>query len=128
MLWQNRQESSNVEDRRGISGGGLVAGGGIIGVIVLLINFFMGDGDISQLPQVLNNSAPQQQQQMSPQAEAADNERAKFVKVTLHETEIVWQKLMSQNGSSYPPPTLVLFRNSVNSGCGGASAESGPFY
>lgn len=128
MLWQNRQESSNVDDRRGISGGGLVAGGGIIGVIVLLINMFMGDGDVSQLPQVLNNTPAQQESQLSPEAEAADNARAKFVKVTLHETEVVWDKLLSQNGSSYPPPTLVLFRNSVTSQCGGASSESGPFY
>ena len=51
MLWKGRRESTNVDDRRGMSGGGLAVGGGIIGVIALLINFFLGGGDPSQLPQ-----------------------------------------------------------------------------
>lgn len=126
MLWQGREGSSNVEDRRGISGGGLVAGGGIIGVIVLLINMFMGNGDASQLPQVIQNGPSQQQ--MSPQEKAADDERAKFVGVVLKETENVWHKIFAEKGSEYTEPVLVLFRNSVQSACGGASAASGPFY
>lgn len=125
MLWKGRSQSSNVDDRRGLSTGGMVAGGGIIGVIVLLINMFMG-GDID--PTVLQQIPGGGQQQMSPQEQAADDERAEFVKVVLKETEDVWNTIFAQSGEDYPEPTLVLFRDAVQSGCGTASAQSGPFY
>lgn len=128
MLWQGREGSSNVEDRRGLSGGAIAGGGGVIGIIVLLISFFMGDGDVSQLPQIIQNSSNGQTQTLSPEAEAADNERAKFVGVVLRETEKTWQKLFSEQGGQYVEPKLVLFRDAVESGCGGASKASGPFY
>jgi len=70
MLWQGRQRSSNVDDCRGISGGGLAVGGGVSGGIVLLINFFIGGGDISQLPQVAQGGRPQQE--MTAEEKAAD--------------------------------------------------------
>ena len=44
MKWMNRRQSSNVEDRRRIKGGGKLAiGGGLIGIIVLLITMFGGE-------------------------------------------------------------------------------------
>ena len=126
MLWQGRRESSNVDDRRGMSGGKLVAGGGIIGVIALVLNFLLGGGDGgSELPQL---PAQTQTEQLSPQEQAADDQRAKFVKVVLATTEDVWSELLPQMGKSYPPPTLVLFRDVVESACGNASSASGPFY
>ena len=124
MLWQGRRQSSNVEDRRGIGAGGLAIGGGVIGVIALIINLLMG-GDPSQIPELL----PQQQNQpMSAEQAAADEERAQFVKVVLAETEDVWNGIIGKQGQDYREPTLVLFRNIVQSGCGNASAASGPFY
>jgi uncharacterized protein len=124
MLWKGRRQSGNVEDRRGMSGGRVVAGGGIIGVIVLVINFLMGDGDLSQMQTQL----PTQQQTLSPEEQAADDERAEFVKVVLAETEDVWNTIFRENNKQYQEPVLVLFRGAVQSGCGGASAEVGPFY
>lgn len=124
MLWQGRRQSSNVDDRRGIGAGGLAIGGGVIGVIALIINLLMG-GDPSQIPEML----PQQQSQpMSPEQQAADDERAQFVKVVLAETEDVWNSILQKQGQNYPEPTLVLFRDIVQSGCGNASSASGPFY
>ena len=124
MLWQGRRQSSNVDDRRGIGAGGLAIGGGVIGVIALIINLLMG-GDPSQIPEIL----PQQQSQpMSPEQQAADDERAQFVKVVLAETEDVWNSILQKQGQNYPEPTLVLFRDIVQSGCGNASSASGPFY
>jgi predicted metalloprotease len=129
MRWQGRTESENVEDRRGMSTGGKVmAGGGLLGVIVLVVNLLLGgNGDSIQLP-----TLPDQQQtsgrQLSPEEEAADNERASFVKVVLHETEVVWSKIFSSRGQQYQAPTLVLFRDAVESGCGNASSSTGPFY
>jgi predicted metalloprotease len=126
MLWQGRQGSSNVDDRRGISGGGLVAGGGILGVIVLLVNFFLGGGDSSQIPQIIQQGGPRQE--MTAEQKAADDQRAEFVKVVLADTEDVWNKLFQDMGKDYPDPTLVLFSGTTSSGCGNASSASGPFY
>jgi predicted metalloprotease len=125
MLWRGRRESSNVDDRRGMSTGGLVAGGGILGAIVLVLNFLLGGGDVSQLPTELPGG---QATELSPEQKAADDERAQFVKVVLAETEDVWNQLFSQRGEDYPEPTLVLFRQGVQSGCGTASSQTGPFY
>lgn len=125
MLWQGRRQSSNVEDRRGMSVGGLAVGGGVIGVIAIILNLLFGGGDVSQIPELLPG---QESGQMSPAESEADNQRAQFVKVVLAETEDVWNNIFQQQGSDYPEPTLVLFRDAVQSGCGMASAASGPFY
>ena len=126
MLWQGRRQSSNVEDRRGMSAGGLAVGGGVIGIIAVIVNLLLG-GDVSQLPPELM-PGQQQSTQLSPTAEAADNKRAEFVKVVLAETEDVWNNVFRQQGSAYQEATLVLFRDAVQSGCGSGSAASGPFY
>jgi predicted metalloprotease len=126
MQWFGRRESSNVEDRRGMSGGGIAAGGGIIGVIVYLIYSFLG-GDPNSAPSL----QPQQQQQqstMSPEEQAEDDKRAQFVKVVLADTEDVWGQVLPKYGTQYQDPTLVLFRDAVQSACGQASSASGPFY
>ena len=125
MQWIGRRESDNVDDRRGISGGGVAAGGGIIGVIFLIAKFLLGGGDTTDLQQAF---PPQQQQEMTAEQKAADDERARFVKVVLADTEDVWDKIFGDMGRQYSKPTLVLFRGSTTSGCGGASAQSGPFY
>jgi uncharacterized protein len=126
MLWRGRRESTNVDDRRGMSTGGLVAGGGILGAIVLVLNFLLGGGDASQLPTQLPGAGGQSQ--LSQEQQAAEDERAQFVKVVLADTEDVWNQLFSQQGQDYQEPTLVLFRDGVQSGCGSASSQSGPFY
>ena len=126
MKWLGGRESGNVEDRRGISAGGVAIGGGVIGIIIYLINVFMG-GDASQIPQ-LPQQSPQQEQQMTAEEKAADDERASFVKVTLGYTEDVWKDLFENAGKTYSEPVLVLFRNNVESACGLAGSASGPFY
>lgn len=125
MKWTGRRESSNVEDRRGISGGGLVVGGGIVGVIVILVKVFLL-GDTSAINDALPQQAPQQE--LTVQEQKLDDERASFIKVVLADTEDVWNQLYSQNGRSYVEPTLVLFRQSVQSACGMAGSATGPFY
>ncbi|HXS56834.1 MAG TPA: neutral zinc metallopeptidase [Hanamia sp.] len=125
MQWQGRRESSNVDDRRGISGGGLAVGGGVLGVIFILAKFLLGGGDVNDLQQLIPQ---QQQQEMTVEQKAADDKEASFVKVVLADTEDVWSKLFNDMGKSYTNPTLVLFRNSTSSGCGNATAASGPFY
>jgi uncharacterized protein len=123
MLWQGRRESGNVEDRRGIGGGGIALGGGVLGVIVFIVKFFLG-GDTSntQLP------LPNQNQPISAEEKAVQDEQAHFVRTVLAETEDVWHKLMEQAGRTYTEPRLVLFTSSTESACGYASSATGPFY
>lgn len=127
MQWQGRRESDNVDDRRGVSGGGLAIGGGVIGVIFILAKFLLGDGDINDLNQLVQQ--PQQQQtEMTADQKAADDREAAFVKVVFADTEDVWTKLFSDMGRTYTDPTLVLYRGSTSTACGTASSSTGPFY
>lgn len=122
MKWRGRQGSGNIEDRRGMSPGRMVAGGGI-GTIVLAIIVLLLGGDPSQL---LNMQEGTSTEQVATTPE--EDEMAQFVSVVLKDTEVVWGKLFEQSGSAYRQPTLVLFRDRVESACGLASAASGPFY
>jgi predicted metalloprotease len=129
MKWINSRESTNVDDRRGLSGGGKVAaGGGILGLIIYIAYSFLGGGgvDTSEIQRRINQ--PGETTQMTPEQQAADDERAKFVKVVLAETEDVWNKLFREQGKTYQEPVLVLFRDQVESACGYAGAATGPFY
>ena len=125
MLWKGRRESSNVDDRRGVTGGRLAAGGGIIGAIFIIANILLGGGDINDLQQIIPNG---QQQEMSASEKALEDNRASFVKVVLADTEDVWDKIFADNGQKYTKPTLVLFRGATQSACGSASSATGPFY
>src|SRR3954466_3677984 len=95
MLWQGRRESSNVDDRRGIGGGGIAVGGGILGVIALIVNYLMGGSSNSQLP------LPNQNQPISAEQKAAQDSQVHFVKTILKETEDVWTELMQQANRQY---------------------------
>ena len=118
-----------MEDRRGMSGGTMAAGGGVIGVIILLINMFTG-GDAGGL---LNNLQEQLPAGMGGQTEqreltAEEKEMGQFVATVLADTEDVWNKVFQENGMTYEEPALVLFSDAVQTGCGNASSASGPFY
>ncbi|HEV7620954.1 MAG TPA: neutral zinc metallopeptidase [Flavisolibacter sp.] len=123
MLWQGRRESDNVDDERGITGGHVAVGGGILGVIALLINFFLG-GNGNNSPVAL----PNQTQPISADAQARQDTESHFVRVVLADTEDVWTKLMQKAGRDYPKPRLDLFNGATQSACGNASAATGPFY
>lgn len=120
MRWTGRRQSGNVEDRRGMGGGGKLLGGGIGAAIIGLIIYLLG-GDPSQI--VDQGSGPQ-----TAEERAAEDSAASFVRVVLAETEDVWQHLFSEMGGVYQEPKMVLFSGSTQSGCGGASAAMGPFY
>ncbi len=103
--------------------GPLAVGGGIVGVIVLLVNSFLGgEVDLSQF------QAPQQGRPMTAEQQAAEDSLAQFVSVVLKETEDVWNKVFAEHGRDYREPTLVLFSGAVRSACGSASSATGPFY
>ncbi|MBQ0121224.1 MAG: neutral zinc metallopeptidase [Bacteroidales bacterium] len=131
MKLDGRRESSNVEDRRGMSGGAKIAGiGGIGGIIIALIMVFMGGGDITDVLQQAGNIAVEQQtqdgqQQFTPEEE----ELAKFSRQILAGTEDVWAKVFRENGlGEYKNPKMVLYTGSTSTGCGQGQAQMGPFY
>lgn len=123
MKWLGRQGSGNIEDRRGMSRGGMALGGGIGGIVILLIVMLLG-GDPSQLLNGLKGDPETEQVTTT----AEEDQMAQFVAVVLKDTETVWGKIFEQSGTSYTQPKLVLFRGEVESACGLASTASGPFY
>ncbi len=126
MKWRGRRESSNVDDRRGMSGGGLAVGGGVVGLIIyLLYSFLGGSGEPPVVPD-LNGGTTNNAQ--SKQRLKQEEELTSFVKVTLAETEDVWGQLFAQNGQRYIEPSLVLYWDKTESACGYGTAASGPFY
>ncbi len=131
MRWRDQRQSSNVEDRRGMSGGrGIALGGGGLGTIILIAVVYFCGGDVSQL---LNNSPqqtqmPDTQQQQPPQGNQPADENKQFVSAVLGSTEDVWSEIFRKAGSQYREPRLVLFTNQVQSACGVAGSSTGPFY
>lgn len=124
MRWQGRRESSNVEDRRGLSPKGMIGGG--IGTIVIVLVVMLLGGDPSSLLQ--NIDAPNQQTSGEYKESSEEKELASFVSVVLAETEDVWHQIFSDIGREYSEPKLVLFNGSVQSACGVAGSSTGPFY
>lgn len=125
MRWKGREQSDNVEDRRGKGGGRAVAGGGIGILIVAVIIMVMG-GDPSQLLGQLQ-SAPAQSSNFDPNDPKA-KEDEEFVRVVLNDTEDVWSDQFQRMGMTYKEPILVMFSGQVDSACGLASSAVGPFY
>ncbi|MBU2993242.1 neutral zinc metallopeptidase [Octadecabacter sp. 1_MG-2023] len=124
MKWQGRRGSNNIEDRRR-SGGARKAGGigGIAGVLILLAGMYFGF-DTSGFVDLGGT-----QVQSSGEVTEADERAAQFVSVTLADTEEIWAEVFqTQIGQTYAAPTLVLFKGATQSPCGGATAQSGPFY
>lgn len=123
MKWQGRQRSGNIEDRRRMSRGGMIAGGGIGTVVVFLIVLLLG-GDPSTIFNTNEDRTSTERLATSPE----EDEMAGFVSVILKDTETVWGRIFEQSGKTYRQPVLVLFRDQVQSACGLASAAAGPFY
>ncbi|KIM11107.1 MAG: membrane protein [Sulfurovum sp. FS08-3] len=137
MRWQGRNESSNIDDRRGEMGS---LGGGsnlismafffwplikmllrtklgwaiiAIGVVAHLAGFSpLGGGNTTKT--IVN--------------EPQNDEQKRFIATVLKDTELVWEEVLRGHNRPYPNPTLVLFRGATHSGCGNADAQTGPFY
>jgi predicted metalloprotease len=142
MRWEDRDQSSNVEDRRGSggsSGGGMRGmpsmstimfimpiiqkllktkfGWAIIGIGAFA--YFSGFNPLSKMTGGGTSSHINQK---------ADDKQARFISTVLRDTEDVWSDIFKENGASYREPKMVLYRGATKSGCGHASAQMGPFY
>src|SRR4051795_4735034 len=149
MKWKPGKRSGNLEDRRGQGGGpggglggggfpipmGRMGGGGVVGVVIAIVVYFLvikggggGGFDVpgpgSAFPQVPQSGTGEASVPQSPNEE---NE-VKFVSFVLDDAQGFWSQEFQAAGKPYKQAKLVLFRGKVDSGCGLASSETGPFY
>ena len=127
MLWKGQRQSDNVEDRRGMSGGGMAIGGGLGGIVVLVIALLLG-ADPRQLLERSRGVDPSTGTTTSRPTNPQQDELKQFSATVLASTEDVWSDIFRQQGRIYTKPTLVLFTDAVRSACGEAGAAVGPFY
>ena len=128
MKWIGRRQSDNMEDRRGVSGGKVALGGGLIGIIILLVNIFGGENAQQLTPMLEQMQQGQTTEQTTQALTPAEKEMGEFVATVLADTEDVWKKIFQENGLTYEEPNMVLFTSNVETACGSATAASGPFY
>ena len=131
MKWQGRRESGNLDDRRGMgTKGKLAAGGGIVAVVVILLQLFGGETGQQIAPIIEQLSQGQDTQQVEQrELTAQEKELGKFAGTILADTEDVWNQIFRENNlGKYKEPTMVLFTDAVSTACGNASSASGPFY
>lgn len=130
MRWESGRRSVNIEDQRGMGGGGrgMAVGGGVGTVVLALIVALLGGDPIA----VLTGGAPSgSDYSQSPSGATSPEEEqlVDFVSVVLGDTEDTWNQIFQdQIGQPYQEPKLVLFSGSVDSACGFAEAAMGPFY
>jgi uncharacterized protein len=130
MKWQGRRQSDNVEDRRGMSSSGkVIAGGGVIGIIVLLLNLFGGETG-QTIGTMIEQTSQQQSATQTEQRELTEEEKVlgEFVSTMFADNEDTWEKIFTENNMQYRQPKMVLFTEAVETACGSATAASGPFY
>ncbi len=132
MRLDGRRQSSNISDRRGRSTGRTLGiGGGIVGAIIVAIITLMRGGGIGD---VVSNVVNQGQgsysyasQEYTPDAE--DQRLAELASKVLAGTEDVWtEEFRRQGWGEYVCPKMVLYSGSIQSGCGNATSQVGPFY
>ena len=145
MKVEGRRESSNIRDQRGGVGKKAAAGiGGGSVVIALIIYMLTGQNVAPQLAQTQAQSQKCVGAECQVDTQAADSntkghayqtgefknegELKKFVSVILASTEDVWNQVFKENGLQYHEPSLTLFSQAVDTGCGHADYNAGPFY
>jgi predicted metalloprotease len=123
MQWEGGEESSNVEDRRGLTGGHVALGAG--GIVVMIIGYLLGF-DPGQLSQLFGGGGSRSQSaQVAP---GKEDRTGHFVRTILGFTEKVWDEQFRKKGRSYEKPHLVIFDGEAQTGCGTAQSAVGPFY
>lgn len=133
MKWQGRRQSSNVEDRRGqrpvgggFGGGGMKLGGGSL--LILLLVFLLSGGNLGSVLDMMGGTETQQTQNVDYQASEQEEELKAFSSTVFADLEDVWTDMFKNTNVDYTFPKLVIYSGSVNSGCGAASSQVGPFY
>ncbi|MEK8179761.1 neutral zinc metallopeptidase [Flavobacterium buctense] len=130
MKWQ-KKESGNFEDRRGMSGGGkALLGGGVIGIVVLLLQMFGGETGqtIGNIIQQTQGTETQTEGTKTRELSAEEIELGEFSKSCFVYNNETWAKIFQENNMDFEEPGMVIFDDGVNTACGSATSASGPFY
>ncbi|WP_107689040.1 KPN_02809 family neutral zinc metallopeptidase [Neisseria wadsworthii] len=128
MRWEGREQSSNIEDRRGQSprrGGG--KGPGIIGIIVLLVGAYYGI-DLSGIVGGVGGGAAIQSGPQTQIDSKLESQLKELSGVVLRDTEKVWSAYFQKHNARYEPTVMRLYTSGTQTGCGYGQAAAGPFY
>ena len=131
MKLDGRRESSNVDDRRRMSGGAKAGIGGIGAILLAAVIGYFSGGTQGALNAVVNEVTNAQTQTVPNNREFTEEEQqlATFSSQILGGTEDVWTKVFQEQGwGDYKKPTMVLYTDGVQTACGQGSAQMGPFY
>lgn len=132
MRWEDREESQNVEDRRGQRRRPGMAVGGTAGVVLLLVVAVAGYYGVDLSPLLSDGGGVVDTGPASPGAPVStspeEDRMARFTSVALKTTEDVWSDIFRQSGRTYTPPRLVMYDGVTETGCGYGEAAMGPFY
>jgi len=141
---RDQDESRNVEDVRGSSGGGFqfrpvhgiglgtlaiaLIGGWVLGINPLQMLGLLSGGDVNAPQSTPVQQAAPQTADQGVDSSAPEDAQLKFVSQILRSTEVVWTDTFKQMGRNYENPKLRLFRDSYPTACGQGQAAAGPFY
>lgn len=125
--WEKILSRGDVRDRRSFAP--MMAGGlGLTGVVLFLLVTVLTDGQVQIPLEMLAGTPTQSEQTAEPDEFAGADTYEVFVSTVLGSTNDLWTEIFAENGKTYVPPTLVLFRTATPSACGGASSQVGPHY
>ncbi|MET0915776.1 MAG: neutral zinc metallopeptidase [Jiangellaceae bacterium] len=128
-----RLDTSQISDRRGRGRGGTVAAGGGVGALVILLVALCTGGDPSSVIETTNQVQAQQgeidglETQCQTGADVEENPDCRFV-FYVNSIQDYWDDEFARRGATYSPATTNFFTSAVQTGCGGASSQVGPFY
>jgi len=129
--WSKLGTRGNVEDRRGMGRPAAAVGGlGAIGIVVVMLMTLLGGGGegLDQIVGQLQEPQVSQQAAVQPEEFAGEDEYEVFASTVLGSTDETWGEIFVASNLTYAEPTLVLFRGSTQSACGGANSAVGPHY
>jgi len=113
-------DTSQVTDRRGL-GPLAIGGGGIVGLVVLVIQLLAGGGGTTGLQ--LGEPGTDLSAECRTGEDANQRDDCRIVGV-INSVQAFW----SQELPGYQPTNTVFFTGGVSTGCGAASSAVGPFY
>ncbi len=126
--------SGDIEDRRDSSGGGFGGGGfggrhiGIGGLLVLLILSFIFKTDLVSMFSGSGTMPAPNNGTANREMDEAEKPEVQFLSFVLDDVQNTWDKTFAQEGKQYRHAKLVLYRDAIQTGCGGAASQTGPFY
>jgi uncharacterized protein len=144
VRWKKVQGQGDMEDRRGQGGGMFGGGGGLpipmgkgaggLGIIIAIVaalllggNVLGGGGSDSGFSPG-GGLQPSQPAGQGSEAARGDDDLFEFTKFVSKDAQDMWTQVFSSADRQYPRAPVVTFTSGTQTGCGPASAATGPFY